>query len=433
MNADSPAAALRTIVGDEHVVTNAGGLRRAGITIPRSDYANYLVSPSGPTEVAEIVSLANRNRLHIVPLGRAARSAKLNIGVGRPRVLLSTNRLCHIVGLDETSLVVHVQAGMTARELDNVLGRRNLTLGDYPPSILNSSVGGLLAARTPGKTSPRHGFIEDAVIALSAVLADGRVVRTQAVPRRASGPELARALCGSEGSLGIITSVVLRVYKRPQAAFLAAYQLPDFSSALAAVRLALRDEAAPSAIRVYDAAEARTQLGASTAAHQQSVLVVCTAGPTDLAACDRDLVASAVTSMGGQPLPQQVAKIWWDTRTGDATTMIPPTLQVTAAPSKQLTVYTAIATAAQARGWHMSAHASRFGDDGAVLFITVTDKQGAPLVGAANEAAREHLEKIASEAGALALNARPPAMSQYLRGMRTALDPNGIMASSYDV
>ena len=90
--------------------------------------------------------------------------------------------------LDETSLLVHAEAGLTGLELERILAPRNLSIGDYPPVVLTSSVGGLIAVRTPGKSSARHGFFEEAVVGVSAVLADGRTVHTRVAPRRAIGP-----------------------------------------------------------------------------------------------------------------------------------------------------------------------------------------------------------------------------------------------------
>ena len=116
------------------------------------------------------------------------------------------------------SLLVHAQAGLTGLELERILAPRGLSIGDYPPVVLTSSLGGIIAVRTPGKSSARHGFFEDAVVGVSAVLADGRTVHTRVAPRRATGPDLARALCGSEGTIGFITSAVLRIHAQARGA-----------------------------------------------------------------------------------------------------------------------------------------------------------------------------------------------------------------------
>jgi alkyldihydroxyacetonephosphate synthase len=284
--------------------------------------------------------------------------------------------------------------------------------------------------RTPGKASRRHGFIEDAVLGVSAVLADGRTIHTRVAPRRATGPDLARVLCGSEGTLGIITSAVLRIHRRPEARLLSAYSLPSFEAALGAVNLALREEAAPAAMRIYDSGEAAAHFGAGVCADGHAILVCATAGPTDLAACDRDLVASAVDASEGQPLDVALAETWWRRRTGQEETASPlPSLQVSATPGKQVNVYRAVADAAVnlGQGVHARAHASRFDLDGAVLFFTFVDDDGRRVTGERAEQARLSTERAAADAGAYLLGAHSDDLFPYYEALRKELDPNGIL------
>ncbi|WP_428263389.1 FAD-binding oxidoreductase [Haliangium sp.] len=432
---------LAAIVGDEHLQpvdvdartdarTDAGASARAWPAWPA-----WIVAPSSAAEVAELVALANRRRIAVVPVGSGTRGPVRPDLAERTSLLVRTERMNHVLRLDETSLVAHVQAGVTAMGLERVLAPRRLSLGDYPPAAMRSSIGGLLAVRTPGKSSPRHGFIEDAVLGISAVLADGRAIHTRMAPRRATGPDLARALCGSEGTLGFITSVYLRIHRRPEARFLAAHVLPDIDAALAAVHLALREEAAPAALRVYDSAEAREHLGMEVARDPQAVLTVATAGPTDLAACDRDLLASAAEVMGGHSLDEQVAQRWWQRRQGrePGTAPAPPAMQVTASPATQKAVYHAVCDAARAHGAEARGYVSRFDYDGAVLFFTFSevaasaDAPGSVLAGEALAAVRAPCERAAQAAGALLLGTQSPTMSGYLSELRAILDPTGIM------
>ena len=206
--------------------------------------ASWRVTPGSAAEVAEVIRRARDHKAAVHPLGAGGRPSRA--ADDRPRVYISTRRLDQVLQLDEASLLVHAQAGLTGLDLERVLGPRNLSIGDYPPVVLTSSLGGILAVRTPGKSSARHGFFEDAVVGVSAVLADGKSVHTRVAPRRATGPDLARALCGSEGTIGFITSAVLRIHVRPEARLVAAYELPSIDAAVGAVYLALREEVAPS-------------------------------------------------------------------------------------------------------------------------------------------------------------------------------------------
>lgn len=449
-------AALGAIVGMAHVrevpeadapaTAAADGTGAQAATVDRAPA--WLVMPGSAAEVSELISLASRHDIAVIPVGKAGRAPRAGGFDGRMCLFIDTRRMNHVLHLDETSLVVHVQAGLTGLALEAILAPRKLSLGDYPPAVLSSTMGGLLSVRTPGKSSARHGFVEDAVLGLSAVLADGRSIHTRVAPRRATGPDLGRVLCGSEGTLGFITSVVMRIHRLPEARFLAAYALPDINAALSTVYLALREEAAPAALRVHDGEEARAHLGKDVCTGDEAVLVAATAGPTDLAACDRDLIASTAAAMGARPLPEDVAGLWWRRRTGreaqtsgqtsgqasgqtsgQASGQAPlPALQVTAAPSRQKAVYAAVRSAARQAGAAARAHVSRFDHDGAVLFFTFTDQAGETVLeGDELSRVRGAAERAAGDAGAVLLSSSNPSLDPYLAELRRILDPGGIM------
>ncbi len=426
---DNLSDELTRVLGDEHVRYSPAALRELGVELRDGDAPAWWLHPGSAAEVAETIRIAARHAIAVIPIGNVTRAPRAESLRKRPCFFVDSRRMNHVLHLDEISLVVHAQAGLTAYDLEKVLAPRGLSLGDYPPASLNATLGGLLAVRTPGKASRRHGFLEDAVLGLSAVIADGRTVHTRVAPKRATGPDLARALCGSEGTLGFITSIVLRIHRRPESRLLDAHALPSLETALGAVKLALREDAMPSAVRVYDGNEARAHLGSEVCRPGEAVLVVATAGPTDLAAIDRDLVASAANAQGGRHLGAEPAEIWWRRRTGHGLTVpIPAALQVAAPPGKQAPSYRAVLAAAEKAGARARAHVSRFDADGAVLFfaftepdqITVLKKDKLAVVTAA-------AAKAAEEAGGLLLGHTIPAITDYFRDLRHQLDPNDIM------
>lgn len=404
---------LIAAVGAEHVeALDAGG-----------GPGQWRVRPGSAAEVAEVIRRAGAHRAAVHPVGAAGRTPRAFAAEPRPRVLVSTRRLDQVLQLDETSLLVHAQAGITGLELERILAPRGLSIGDYPPVVLTSSLGGIIAVRTPGKSSARHGFFEDAVVGVSAVLADGRTVHTRTAPRRATGPDLARALCGSEGTIGFITSAVLRIHARPEARLVAAFVLPSVDAAVSAIHLALREEAAPAGMRIYDAAEAAQHFEGLALPAGHALLCAATAGPTDLAACDRDLIASAVAAEGGSATSAALADLWWRRlHAGEPTPGPAPTLQVMATPGRVRAVYRAVIAALAAAGVTARAHISRFDADGAVVFFTFE-------AGAEKTADELHAlaERTAEAAGGWLLGARALKLDVYLRAMRAALDPERIM------
>ena len=397
-------AELVTAVGAEHVdvVDDPPGLR---------------VVPGSAAEIAEVIRRAGALGAAVHPIGAGGRPTRPDRDPrpDRPRVFIATSRLDQVLQLDEQSLLVHAQAGLTGLDLERILAPRGLSIGDYPPVVLTSSLGGIIAVRTPGKSSARHGFFEEAVVGVSAVLADGRTVHTRVAPRRSTGPDLARALCGSEGTIGFITSAVLRIHHKPEARLVAAYLLPSIDAAVGAIYLALREEAAPSGVRIYDAAEAARHFDGLALAPNQALLCAGTAGPTDLAACDRDLLTSAVIAEGGEVTDSALADLWWRRlHLGEPTPGPTPTLQVMATPSKLRGVYHAVIAECARVGARASAHISRFDPDGAVMFFTI-DHDTATF------------ERTAEAAGGWLLGARAAKLDGYLRSLRDALDPNHIM------
>lgn len=389
------------------------------------DLASYRVSPASAAEVAEVIRRARACGAAVHPVGTGGRPTRIEKDPKgeRPRVFISTSRLDQVLQLDEQSLLVHAQSGITGLELERILSPRGLSIGDYPPVVLTSSLGGILAVRTPGKSSARHGFFEDAVVGVSAVLADGRTVHTRVAPRRATGPDLSRALCGSEGTIGFITSAVLRIHVKPESRLVAAYLLPSFDAAVSAVLFALREEAAPSGLRIYDAAEAARHFDGLQLPAGHTLLCAATAGPTDLAACDRDLITSAVQAEGGAQTDHALADLWWRRlHAGEPTPGPSPTLQVMATPSKLRRVYAAVNDQAKRLGAQARAHVSRFDPDGAVMFFTF-ERDGGP----ADETTSAALEKAAEGAGASLLGARAIKLDAYLSALRDALDPGRIM------
>lgn len=406
---------LCTAVGVEHVE-------------PLPEFAQppcFRVTPGSAPEVAEVIRRAGALGAAIHPVGGGSRPSRVDRDPKgeRSRVFVSTQRLDQVLQLDEHSLLVHAQAGITGLDLERILTPRGLSIGDYPPVVLTSSLGGIIAVRTPGKSSARHGFFEDAVVGVSAVLADGRTVHTRVAPRRATGPDLSRALCGSEGTIGFITSAVLRIHKKPEARLLAAYLLPSFDAAVSAVMFSLREEAAPAGLRIYDAPEVARHFSGHVLPPNHTLLVAATAGPTDLAACDRDLITSAVIAEGGSLTDTALADLWWRRlHAGEPTPGPSPTLQIMATPSKLRPVYRAVQAEAERLGASVRAHVSRFDVNGGVMFFTI-ERDGVEV----DDTTAAAVERAAEKAGGWLLGARAAKLGVYLRALREHLDPNRIM------
>ena len=122
-------------------------------------------------------------------------------------IVVDLRRMDQLLELNETALQVRVQAGMMGHTSRTRSTRAATRWAHWPQSIALSTVGGWVATRAAGQFSTRYGSIEDMLLGLEAVLADGRVVRIKATPRRSAGPDLRHLFLGAEGTLGIVTEV----------------------------------------------------------------------------------------------------------------------------------------------------------------------------------------------------------------------------------
>ena len=218
-----------------------------------------VVRPDSVTQVSAVLAACNEA---VVPVtATAGRSGVCGGAVPvHGGVALDMTGLDGLVAIDETSLLADVRAGTFGPDLEASLGSvgpgDGYTLGHWPQSMDLSTVGGWLACRGAGQYSTRYGKIEDMVVGLEVVLADGHVVRTEGLgPRAATGPNLTQLFVGSEGTLGIITEARLRVHPRPSAQERRAFGFPTFASGLEACRRILRRGATPAVLRLYDRTE----------------------------------------------------------------------------------------------------------------------------------------------------------------------------------
>jgi hypothetical protein len=179
-----------------------------------------------------------------------------------------------------------------------------------------------------------------------------------------------------------------------------------------------REEARPSAWRLCDTESARLYFGRDACQDGEAVLLCATAGPTDLAACDRNLVTSATTAEGGRPLPNELAEKWNRMRAGRESQRAPD-FQVSATPSRQVAIYERVLTAVREAGGTACAYLSRFDTDGAVLFFLIDAPDRAACMLKA--------ESAAQGAGGVPLGGQSAAWFPYFQALKRELDPENIM------
>jgi alkyldihydroxyacetonephosphate synthase len=170
-------------------------------------------------------------------------------------ILLDVSELNRILLFDEPGLFVKVGAGMLGGVLEAQLSSRGYTLHHSPQSLERSTVGGWVATRACGQFSSRWGGIEDLVLAVTVALADGTVISTPLAPRAALGPDLKSFFIGSEGTLGVVLDVTLRIFPTPSHRRLETLCFPSLEAGLLGMRSVMQAGLQPFLARLYDAEE----------------------------------------------------------------------------------------------------------------------------------------------------------------------------------
>jgi alkyldihydroxyacetonephosphate synthase len=269
--------------------------------VPR--WPGVIVRPRSNDEVSDTLVIAARHGVAVTAQG--GRSSVVGGAVAPSgAIALDLTAMNHVLGIDEVSGTVRVEAGVFGPELEAVVQERGFTVGHFPQSFKLATVGGWLACRGAGQYSNRYGKIEDMVRGLTVVLANGDVVELGGRgPRQAVGPDLVQLFVGSEGSLGVITSATLVLQRRADFELRGAYGFATFDEGLEACRRVLQRGARPAVLRLYDETESLRSFDATT-----NVLIVVDEGDRALAEATMSIVAQECA--GATALDESLVTTW---------------------------------------------------------------------------------------------------------------------------
>ncbi|HVA74562.1 MAG TPA: FAD-binding oxidoreductase [Acidimicrobiales bacterium] len=407
-----------------------------------------VVRPADTTEVSAVLRACNDANVPVVPFAGRSGVCGGSIPVFGG-ISLDLTGLTGITDVDDTSLLVTAKAGTFGDEFEAQLrSNHEMTAGHWPQSIALSTVGGWVACRGAGQYSTRYGKIEDIVAGLEVVLAGGTVIHTGGkAPRAATGPDLTQLFVGSEGTLGVVTGVQLRVHPAPPAERRSVYGFPTFEEGLEACRLVMRRGATPAVLRLYDAAESRRNFEVDG----EAVLVVIDEG--DPALIDGVMkVVDEECARQGRTLDAGIAARWLEHRNElpslDSLVragIIVETVEISGIWAALPGIYRAATEALRAIDGTItaSAHQSHAYTDGACLYFTFAGRPESPTNGAGEAYYRKAFGAImratAERGGAIShhhgvgIN-RAGYMADHLGGgfdvlasIKSALDPNGIL------
>lgn len=211
--------------------------------------------PHTEDDIKEILKIAFLHNVVLIPFGGGTNIAGCLENLERQNrmvIALDLRYLNKVLEIDPHSLFATIQAGVLGPDLELQLNERGFTLGHFPDSFEHSSLGGWVATRSAGMQSDKYGKIEDMVVSLRMITPQGEII-TKTVPKASNGFDLNFICIGSEGTLGVITQVTVKVHPLPEQKKFIGYLFPNFQKGLAAIHECVRQNCIPIVTRLSDA------------------------------------------------------------------------------------------------------------------------------------------------------------------------------------
>jgi alkyldihydroxyacetonephosphate synthase len=270
---DEVASRLTEVVGHENASSapeararHAGGKSAIDLLRIRAGQMesapDLVISPASHDEVLEVVRICSAHRVAVVPFGGGTSvvgglSPESEAFTGL--IALDTRRMNALLNLDEQSLVARLEPGLRGPQAEELLAARGYTLGHFPQSFEYATLGGFAAARSSGQASAGYGRFDDLVVGIRVATPSGTLELGRA-PKSAAGPDLRQLILGSEGALGVITSLTAQLRRSPDARVYEGWRFESFAEGALALRKLIQDGPVPTVLRLSDEAETAVSL-----------------------------------------------------------------------------------------------------------------------------------------------------------------------------
>ncbi len=236
--------------------------RRRGDT---SEAPDAIVVPGSAAEVAEVLRVCSEHRVAVVPWGGGTSvvgGLSPLAGGCAAVVAVDLGRLDRLLSVDHVSRTATFEPGIRTPAAEAALAAHGLSLGHIPQSFERASLGGYVVTRSSGQVSSGRGRIDDMVLGVRMATPRGELVLNP-MPGSAAGPDLRRLVLGSEGTLGIVTELTVRVRPVPATTHYEAWAAPSWEVGTRIMRRLAQDGPKPDVLRLSDEDETRVSLAMS--------------------------------------------------------------------------------------------------------------------------------------------------------------------------
>ncbi|MFI8966373.1 FAD-binding oxidoreductase [Streptomyces sp. NPDC053493] len=426
------------------------------------DIPAAVVLPGDHDEVLAVLRACAEHGVAVVPFGGGTSVVGgLAPATERPFVALDLRRLDRLLAVDEVSRTATLQPGLRGPRCEALLNEQGWTLGHFPQSFEWASVGGFAAARSSGQASAGYGRFDEMVLGLTVATPEG-TLETGRAPRSAAGPDLRQLILGSEGALGVITAVTVRIRPLPAKRIYEGWRFASFEAGTAALRRLAQDGPRPTVLRLSDESETFVGLAqpdaigsAELPQNPGCMAVVGYEGTEEDTAARRAAAREVLLACDGEFIGEEPGEKWAHGRY-DAPYLrdalldagaFAETLETAAFWSAIPGLYTAVRDALTNTLTEagtpplVMCHISHTYENGASLYFTVVSAQGedavahwAPVKRAANDAilaaggtishhhgvGTDHRDWYAREIGPLGI--------RMLQAVKAEVDPSGVLS-----
>ncbi len=245
---------LKSVVGDSFVYTDEEQINNYAHDETENLHfpPDIIVKPRTPEQIGAILSYCNTHHIPVTPRGGGTglSGGALPVHGG---VLLSVERMNEILEIDERNLQVTVEPGVITEVLQNAVKEKSLFYPPDPSSRGTCFIGGNIAENSGGPKAVKYGVVKDYVLNLQVVLPDGNIIWTGSnVLKNATGYNLTQLMVGSEGTLGIVTKIVLKLIPHPKYDLLMLVPFNNLEKAGEAVSAIFRAGFVPSALELVE-------------------------------------------------------------------------------------------------------------------------------------------------------------------------------------
>lgn len=328
--------AIAEIVGKEYVTTgHEQRVRRArGKSYPdlldwRSgrviDAPDAVVAPATEEEILQLMTLCSEERIAIVPFGGGTSvvgGVAPKAGDLRAVLSLDLARFDQLEDVDPVSEEATLGAGLTGPHAELLLAEEGFQLGHFPQSFPYATIGGYAVTRSSGQSSAGYGPFESMVRSLTVVTPAGITEVGYHAPASAAGPDLRHLFMGSEGTLGIVTRVRVRVHPLPATKRYEAFHFASFEEGAAAVRAVVQQHTGPTVIRLSDEVESSfnltstSKIGETNEDESGCLCLTMYEGTAEHTASRHEETRNLLLSMGGVSAGEEPVRLWEQGRFG---------------------------------------------------------------------------------------------------------------------